>query len=46
MLQLWKNNSLMLSHSLHHADAVQGFDFPNKCLATQKWSLYNLLLAL
>lgn len=27
-------------------DAVQGFDFPNKCLATQKWSLYNLLLAL
>ena len=22
----------MPSHSLHHADAVQGFDFPNKCL--------------
>ena len=40
------NESAMQSHSLHPPDAVQGFDFPNKCLATQKWSLYNLLLAL
>ena len=40
------NESAMQSHSLHPPDAVQGFDFPNKGLATQKWSLYNLLLAL